>query len=886
MKQNRRILSLAVAQCLATTCAISLTVPQAFAQTSADLAAQKVEKIEVTGSNIKRVDAETVAPVQVITREDIERSGKLTIAEVIRELPTNNNSFNETFTNSFSPGSSGVSMRGLGMKATLVLINGRRMANYGFAQNLQDTFVDLNSIPTSAIERVEILMDGASAIYGADAIGGVVNIILRKDYKGVQLSASGGTGSEKGMNEYRASITAGFGDLGRDRFNVLGVLDFYSRDLLLRSERKWTASGDTSEFPGGSLQGWTAGAATLVTGTINGTTGRMAIAPNCPPGTVRRAATDFDRRRVGQFVCARNTADLQTLFPESDRVGFLGRGTFDISERLTAFAEVMYSKNKSFQTFTPTFVPSTQVNQVNGQSLTTSVVLPVGHINNSDSVARQLQYTFFELGGRNSDIETDAHRALAGIKGSAGTWDWEASVGTAESETKNINYNRINRFLVTPAFVASYNFASPDLAQAAALRITPVRVAKSKLKAVDFKTSSELMQLPAGPLGFATGFEYRRESLQDRPDAFIASGSVMGQGGTETDGSRNNKAWFGELSVPLLKNVEAQLALRRDDYSDFGSKTSPKVGVKWTVTPQFLLRATSSRGFRAPTLPEVAPSRATAFTGVFDPVLGVPIPSVAATIESNPTLKAETSQSHNFGIVFEPSKNFNVGLDYYNIRINDTIQIPGQFIVNRAAAGDPRYVNRVIRDAGGNIVAIIVEYVNLDFIETSGIELDTNYSFSALGGKFTLGARYAYIIKFNQVDGPGGPVANAVDTNADLIIGSSYPRYKGSVSATFRKGAWLTSATYRYVHSTDQVVLFSPPLREGGTAPQARVGAHFDVDLFLSYEGIKNLKLTGSVRNALNKRPPYDPSFSSGIDFTQFDARGRFFTVGATYTFK
>lgn len=876
MKQNRRILSLAVAQCLIST--------YAAAQTPAGLATQKVEKIEVTGSNIKRVDAETVAPVQVITRDDIERSGKLTIAEVIRELPTNNNSFNETFTNSFSPGSAGVSMRGLGMKATLVLINGRRMANYGFAQNLQDTFVDLNSIPTSAIDRVEVLKDGASAIYGADAVAGVINIILRKDYKGLQLSASGGTGNERGMNEYRASLTAGFGDIAKDRYNVLGVLDFYSRDLLQRSERKWTASGDTREFPGGSLAGWTSGAGTLQTGAgPNGFGGRLAIGPNCPPGSQVRPATDFDGRRLGT-VCARNTSDLQTLFPETERIGFLGRGALEFSANLSGFAEVMASNSKSFQTFTPAFVPSSQVNQANGQTVATNITLPVGHPNNPDTVARVLQYAFFELGGRNSDIETDAHRVLAGLKGTVGNWDWEAAAGKAESETTNINYNRINRFLLTQTFVNAYNFANPNAAQAESLRITPVRVAVSKLTSADIRASSELMQMPAGPLGFATGFEYRKESLQDRPDALIASGAVMGQGGTATDGSRTSKSFFGELSIPILKNLEAQLAARHDDYSDFGSKTSPKLGVKWTPVPQVLVRATTSRGFRAPTLPEVAPSRATAFTGVFDPINGT-FPTVAATIESNPALKPETSRSSNIGIVFEPSKNLNVGLDFYKIKVDDTIQIPGQFIVNQAAAGNPLYTNRVIRDSAGNIVAIIVEYINLDFIETSGIDLDANYSMSAFGGNLTFGLMYGYIIKYDQVDGPGGPVVNQVDNNSDLLIGSSYPRYKGSLSATFRKAGWTTSATYRYVHSTDQVFAGTPP-RLGGTPPQARVGAHFDIDLFVAYEGIKNLKLTGSVRNMLNKRPPYDPAFSSGIDFTQFDARGRFFTAGATYTFK
>jgi iron complex outermembrane recepter protein len=181
----------------------SLAVGVAHGQTQS----QQVEKIEVTGSNIKRIDVETVAPVTVITRDQIERSGQITVGELLRNIPANSGgSYGESFSNSFAPGAAGISLRGLGQKATLVLINGRRTASYGFAQNLQDSFVDLNSIPTTAIERIEVLRDGASAIYGSDAIAGVVNVIFRKDYKGLEISASGG--AYEGKNDYRALLAA------------------------------------------------------------------------------------------------------------------------------------------------------------------------------------------------------------------------------------------------------------------------------------------------------------------------------------------------------------------------------------------------------------------------------------------------------------------------------------------------------------------------------------------------------------------------------------------------------------------------------------------------------------------------------------------------------
>lgn len=856
----------------------SLAVGIAAAQTP-----QKIEKIEVTGSNIKRVDTETVAPVQVITREDIEKTGKLTIGEVLRELPSNTgNSFNETFTNSFSPGSSGISLRGLGQKTTLVLINGRRMANYGFAQNLQDTFVDLNSIPNSAIDRVEILKDGASAIYGADAVAGVVNIILRKDFRGVELGGILGTSAQGGMNEYRTSITAGMGDLAKDRFNVLGVVDYLHRDLLTWSERDWTKSGDFTQFPGGALSGWSSGVGTLQVGAgPNGFGGRLALNP-CPPGSAQRPVGDFDGRRLGT-VCARNVTDFLTLFPESDRIGFLARGSFEFSPTLSMFGEANYSKNKSFQKFTAAFVPTSQVDQTNGLTVTTNVVLPVGHPNNPTAAARILQYAFYEFGGRDSDIETDAGRAMLGFKGNLGKWDWEAAGGAARSKTEQINYNRVNRFLLTPAFIASYNFSNPNLAASEALRITPRREATSKLTFADIKTSTEIAQLPAGPLGFAAGFEYRRESLQDRPDDLISTGAVLGQGGTSTDGSRNSKAVFAELSIPILKNLEGQLAARRDDYSDFGSKTSPKGGLKWTITKEFLVRATTSRGFRAPTLPEASPSRATFFTTVFDPV-NQGFFTIAGTVASNPNLKPETSKSDNIGFVFEPTKDLNMSLDYYRINLKDVIQIPIQYTVNLYARGGTDPNRRVTRDANGTLLAVSDQYLNLDFQETSGLEFDLNYSFPLMNGKFTLTSNYGYVKYFKVPEEPNGRPTDVVDLNSGDFT-SAVPRHKGRLSGTYKKADWTGTVTYRYVHSMDQNAA-GTPVRAGGTPPNARVGSFYEVDLFAAYEGIKNLRLTAAVQNALNRRPPYDPAYGSGIDFTQYDGRGRFYTLGASYSFK
>ena len=324
-----------------------LTVAVMMALGSVSLAQAQTattEKTVITGSNIKRIDAETVAPVDIITREQIERTGLPTIAEVLRNVPANTGgSFNEQFSTSFAPGASGISLRGLGQKTTLVLINGRRTSGYGFAQNIQDTFVDLNSIPSSAVERVEILKDGASAIYGSDAIAGVVNVILRRDFRGGEVAVEGGF--YDGKREYRASITGGFGDLAKDKFNVLGVFDYFKRNELLLSETDFGKSRDKRGERGGqNFQSITGGIWRNAVPTANGsfTNGNTARAIAACPNVITAAnAVDLGLlgatsglNIAGNTFCLRDFNSEQSALPGTERYGFLGRGTIEFTPNL------------------------------------------------------------------------------------------------------------------------------------------------------------------------------------------------------------------------------------------------------------------------------------------------------------------------------------------------------------------------------------------------------------------------------------------------------------------------------------------------------------------------------------------------------------------------
>ncbi|MBL8517208.1 MAG: TonB-dependent receptor [Betaproteobacteria bacterium] len=842
----------------------------------------RTEKIEVTGSHIKRIDSEGVSPVQVITKDDIEQSGKSTVAEVMKSLAINAAaSLNEVFTNSFSPGAAGLSLRGLGQKSTLVLINGRRMANFGFAQNLQDTYVDLNSIPATAVQRIEVLKDGASAVYGSDAIGGVVNIILRSDYEGGEVGASVGTSTEGGMDESRVSLGLGFGNLVRDRYNVLGTVDYFQRDLLLASERDFTKDQDTRRFPGGLLN-WGSNATYR-------TNPRQAF-PSCGVGNPGVIVPGSQLGSSGNL-CAYNTAPYITLFPKSERLSALGRATFDISPSLTAFAELAYSDNKTFIIGTPSAVSPTSVayNPLTGGTRSINGTLPVGNSSNPFTVPVGINYTFFDVGNRNSDIESTSYRLLGGLKGQSGGWDWDLGLMKAENEVEQINYNRVDAYVLTSAIANNtYNFLNPSAGSvtAAQLRINPVRKSTSKLDAADFKASRELTQLAGGPMGMAVGIEHRRESIQDVPDPLISNGNVLGQGAVQTDGSRSNTAGFVEFSAPVSKSLELQLAGRYDKYSDFGNAFSPKLAFKWTVDKTLAIRGAVSRGFRAPTLPENSKSAATFFTAVLDTLPSSPntgrLVNIAGSFASNTDLNPERSKHFNLGMVWEPVPDFNLGLTWYKIRQNGIVQASGfQFIVNNPNL----FPGQILRAADGTLISVADRFRNIEFLETSGFDLDFRKTFNTKSyGKFTVAGDWIYISSFRTPPAEGQPAVDYVDSNGFPPTGSGIPRYRGRLSLNWQKGDFSTTLTRSYNHSWDQQGTSVPPAQE-------RVGAYRQYDLHVAYQAMKNLKLSMSVQNLLDTEPPFDPT-NGGTgttiqhDVGQYDLRGRYVTLGLKYTFK
>jgi iron complex outermembrane recepter protein len=869
MKTQPSRLSQAIALTLLTVTA-SLPALHAFAQEA------KVEKIEVTGSNIKRVDAEGPLPVQVITRDEIARAAAPSVGDLLRGLAVNSGgSVAENVTNGQS-GAAGISLRGLGQKSTLVLINGRRMANHAFA-NGADTFVDLHSIPKSAVERIEILKDGASAIYGSDAIAGVVNVIFRRDYQGIELAANTGKASEGGLRENGASLSVGFGSLNKDKYNVLAVMDYFDRDLMVFGDRKFLNKLDFRSLPGGSFFPATSGGTWVrPAGVTIGPGNRAAMTPCQGESTLQPAFAPLFQTGT---VCQYTVENTLTAFPEAKRLGFFSRGNLELSPSLNAFSEVSISQNKSnwinqWQTVTNTtvvFDPAT------GGFRSFPNVIPLSNpVSASNPYGRpaSLNYTFFDVGPRTFNLTTDAYRALVGLNGSMGKWDWNGAVGQSESKISQVTGNQVDaNQLRTFIDVGGYNFAAPTAAQTAALRVSTTRKSTSKLSFADWKATTELMQLPAGPLGFAGGLELRRESMRDVPDPLVQQGRLLGTGSTATDGSRNVSSAFFEASIPASKVMEFQVAGRFDRYSDFGSAFSPKIGAKWTPHKEVLVRASYAKGFRAPTLVENSRSFDLGFANVRDSALpGAPSTLVAAISTGSGKLESEKSTSSNIGIVWEPTNGLSMSLDYYEIEQRNLVSTNGlQFIVDNAAL----FPNAIVRNAGtGTIAAIFDSYTNISAVQTKGVDFEGRWRIAKTpAGNFTLRSNASYITSFTQPPARGAAPVEFAGRSAGPN-GLVLPRVRAKVALDWTLGDFTATLSGNHTGR----------YKRGATG--LAVSSYSTSDLFMAYQLFKGLKFTLAVTNLENKNPPIDVGSGVGPTPTLYDLRSRYVRGGFEYKFR
>ena len=843
---------------------------------------QKVEKVEITGSLIKRVDTESASPIQVITRQDIERSGANTIAEVLQKLPaTNVGTFNEGAVASFSPGASSASLRGLGGASTLVLINGRRIAPFGFASGGQTTFVDLNGIPLSVVERVEVLLDGASAIYGSEAIAGVINIITRKDFKGVELSASAGTSSRSDASSKSAVLTAGTGSLAADGYNVFGSLSYRGSDALYANERPLTKDSDFRRF--GSLDRRSTysnpGNAYNVANTAF-----IAALPGCA-----LVGTAADGGLNGR--CLYDFTNTVALAPKADRLALFTAGVVSLGSNWQLFSDLNLTQNK-FEQNSASYNVSTLGYPV--------VVLPAAHPQNTFGRDVGVRYRLND-GPNSTDVDSKTIRGTLGVRGVLANWDVESALLYSGSDT-NVIYRGFPRdsvfqsdFLVPGTNRVQNGVRLGALPADLIARLYPAlkNNGKTSTTSIDVRASREFGQLPGGPMGVAVGADYRRESFKTVPDALVEAGEISTLGTSSADGKRNVSAVFVELSAPVLPGLETQFAGRVDSYSDFGSKFTPKVGFKWKPFKAVALRGTYAEGFRAPSLTETSGSPVRGFyNGIRDPKLCLVASDanpncnlqIPGTSGSNPNLKPETSKSFTLGVIVEPMDNLSLAVDYYDIkRKNEISSLDVEYLLANEALY-PRYTTR---NPAGELIGLTLPYENLGSTRTRGFDLDMKMSFG-LGeyGKLKLNGYYNFMPDYLVA-----PVKGA----AELNYAGTYlqPRERFVASANWERGPWDTTLSWnrtgayqRAFTPSDTTCALSPAAKAQGLC---NVRAQSTSDLVVRYTGFKNVTLTAAVTNLEDRQAPLDQRRETRFTFfspTYHSALGRYYQVTVKYVFR
>ncbi|WP_229260620.1 TonB-dependent receptor [Duganella alba] len=890
-----------------------------------------IQRVEITGSSIKRASAETASPVQMITRDELMKSGKGTVAEFLQSLTVDGaGSLPSGFGSGFAAGSTAISLRGLGATSTLVLLNGRRMAPFARADDGQKSFTDLSTIPMQLVERIEVLKDGASSTYGADAIAGVVNIILRKDFEGVTVKADTGTSRYSDNNQNNLAVTIGKGNLDDDKYNLVFNIEYKKSDELAASARKdrgWIGHGDIR--PWGYLQNTQYMGGYITPGASAATPTGALMDPKTKNYVSLGGCSQFSQtvKQDAAGGCLWSQDQFRDLQPNVESLNLYTRGTLQVNSDLQVYTELGYStRNSSFMlapvSATPNVTfPATAANP-NGIILYSNDLLMSGsHPQNIFGTDTRLRYSMFDLGPSNHIANNDFSRIVLGAKGTNFGWDWDAGFTHSESKlylewTNQLNMKVLKSALGDPTsqyfpyYIGSQAYKNPASLYAA-LRVNASSNSTTKLDIVDFKASRELFALPGGNLGLAIGGEHRHEQL-DNPSLTGSDDGSTNISYVAAKGDTKVSAIYAELLAPVLKTVELSGALRYDHYSNFNS-TTPKLGAKWTPIKSFALRGTYTEGFRAPGVAESnLASQSTGTSSVVDPVRcpgGKPAAGGATTLDcniqigavkiGNPNLAPEKSKGYTLGMVWDPLNDTNMSLDAWKIRrtneINPLSYVEAAALPTAVRADNNLVVNGVVQPNTGTLLISKAPYQNSSYTEVKGIDLDVKQRLR-LGdyGKGTINLVWSHVASWVRADKSQTFQFAGTHGNCDTSDCAGTPKDKINLITSWDKGNWNVAGTVNYRSDMKNIRYEGAPcavlFANGTPSPNGacRLPSFTTLDLSTRYNWSKALQLYASMNNVLDRIAPLDALTYGGMSFNPMDASGatgRYVKVGLQYKF-
>jgi outer membrane receptor protein involved in Fe transport len=867
---------------------------------------EKPETVVVTGSRIATTDAISAAPISIVTNENIVRSKSVTLDQVLSRMPEiGQQGTNDQ--NSIQPGGiNSIDLRYLKPQRTLVLINGQRMVNT-YTSGLQAA--DIQNIPVAMVDHIEVLRDGASPIYGADAIAGVVNIITREDFEGLQLDA--GAGISTVGDHFTKQLSATVGATGANS-GVIASLSWYTEDPVYQRTRDWAHGvvAFSSAVPTGAYFPKIDGSTVKYCGTADGQIKKGGCAP-------------FDTGAEPEIIQGRSVINASLS------------GHYDFSSNIQAFGEAFFTDRKSTAVLNPEPIGSTypSAKYLNGTQI------GEGNPNNPFGQELPVRKRLFEVGDRQFNQIADTFQVRSGLKGKFGSdWTWDAAVQYGESNTSSMEANAINLTHMVqltglvpclpdaPAGCGTVNLAGLHAltpAQASYVRYTSQETSHyAETLIYGDVTGSLPLTLPGGAIGAAGGFDWRREVVRSIPDSLKQNGDDAEGFVLPTEGHYDVAELYGELNFPVLKNqpfaqeLSFDLAGRASDYSNFGWATVYKGGMNWAILDAVRFRANYGTGVRAPQVAsELFYGASQSANGFTDPCVGasnpvvvancsaqIPnytpatfqqsVPQLSANVIGNAKLKPETSNQYNLGLVFTPSEwisNFSLSVDYYNIHINHRIDTIDPGVALDACYKSVGLSSSFCAPFGARDTAVYQistyqqPYLNLGYVHTDGIDFDLNYNTTdwtswaglADGTVFGVSAQATYLDNYIE-ETAAGTIDQYSGTWRSTAVSTAYPKWKANLTASLTVPSGMYFAyTGRFVGaatSHDYISGGRGPADDGTFVP----GLFFsDIAVQVPYED--NYVATFGVDNLFDKDPPLAADNYVQTISNQYDFVGRYF---------
>ena len=941
--------------------AAAIAAPAAAQDAGQSPATTTLDKISVTGSRIKRTDVEAALPITIVQKQEIDAQGITSAEQLLQFLNIAGNSSDGLTSAAVdmdlgelrgTAGLSGANLRGQGADATLVLLNGRRVATHG----LRGQAVDLNSIPFAAIDRVEVLRDGASAMYGTDAIGGVVNFITRSDYQGITVNAGFDVTQDGGGGIYSYSILGGVGDLDADRWNVWGTVNYRRAEILRSHQRDFAnsfqpdrgVSPDTRGTPFATVTNASGG---IINGSLTDPDGGGAMRYinilNLPGGAGCENGGDnmgpYDYRlwdgASSKYACAWDYPAAQALQQPQDSVQVLGRATFKLGEDHQLYAEAMGSRVKSKREYEPlqltssasatavldpsTWFPLNADTQETYDMIFDALADYFGTANLVYGNRIPYRWRCIPCGPRQVETTTKAYRALVGVQGGIGKWDYDVGLSRASSKADSVLANgyyfssglkqALGSGLLNPFLMPGQQQNPAGLAALRDASATGIHLygGESTVTTLDANFSGGLgFSLWGGEVQLATGIEVRREEFEfggvQVLNGLPLNYNTIYQAPFDDTSDlpkvhRDVKAVYAEANLPIVKTLDVTLAVRRDEYDTFGGTTNPKYSFKWQPIEALAFRGAYSTGFKVPEFTKL-------FAGVnelvyfgrdlADPatcpggaansaIPGCELIQPVIITGGKTDLEPEESKQKSLGLVYAPTSNFNISLDWWEIERTNTIRSPS---LDTLIDNYDLFSENWIRDSSGNVTAIDRRFINSGGTLISGVELDANLSGELAGGRWHVNLNGSYIDSFKEKALANEPYSE--NKVGEYVQFYNLPlRWKHTLSFSWARGDWAHTLTqvYRAGYKDEEPISVA-----GGT--YTPVNWNPDVDDYITYNysltwtGLQGVKLGLAIRNLLNTDPPFTAhqvDFASGAAWEPrvADPRGRSFNLMVEYRF-